>query len=97
MSWSAAEWGSVSTAAQDPIFYLHHSNVDRLWDLWLAQGGVRPDPVIDSCWTGKTYSFFNEHGRAIRMNTCEIHPVDRAIRAVRRPDLGGAKAAGRRG
>jgi len=27
----------VPTAAQDPIFYLHHCNMDRLWDLWLAE------------------------------------------------------------
>jgi tyrosinase len=72
--------GSVSTAAQDPIFYLHHSNVDRLWDLWLAQGGGRSDPVTDATWTGKTYTFFNEHGHAIQMNTCEI------LRAARQLD-----------
>jgi len=33
--------GSVPTAAQDPIFYLHHSNIDRWWNLWLKQGGGR--------------------------------------------------------
>lgn len=62
----------VPTAAQDPIFYLHHSNVDRLWDLWLAQGGGRGDPVTDAAWTGKTYTFHNEHGKAVRMTACEI-------------------------
>lgn len=72
--------GFVLTAAQDPIFYLHHSNVDRLWDLWLAQGGGRSDPVTDSTWTGKSYTFFDEHGHAIQMNTCEI------LRAARQLD-----------
>ena len=72
--------GFVPTAAQDPIFYLHHSNVDRLWDLWLAQGGGRSDPVTDPTWTGKTYTFFNEHGHAIQMNACEI------LRAARQLD-----------
>lgn len=43
----------VETAAQDPIFYLHHSNVDRLWDLWLAQGGGRTDPLSDTTWKTK--------------------------------------------
>ena len=28
--------GGVATAGFDPIFYLHHANVDRLWALWQA-------------------------------------------------------------
>jgi len=64
--------GSVPTAAQDPIFYVHHSNVDRLWDLWLAQGGGRSDPVLNAPWTGKTYTFFDESGSAVKMSACEI-------------------------
>ena len=27
-------------AALDPIFWLHHANIDRLWNVWLASGGV---------------------------------------------------------
>lgn len=26
--------GNVNIAAQDPIFYLHHANVDRIWSCW---------------------------------------------------------------
>jgi Common central domain of tyrosinase len=63
---------SVATAGQDPIFYVHHSNVDRLWDLWLAQGGGRSDPTMDATWTGKTYTFFDESGAAVKMSACEI-------------------------
>jgi tyrosinase len=25
-----------NTAARDPIFWLHHANIDRLWEAWLA-------------------------------------------------------------
>ena len=34
----------VPTAAQDPIFWAHHANVDRQWNLWIAQGGGRSNP-----------------------------------------------------
>ncbi|MCW2737197.1 tyrosinase family protein [Nocardioides sp.] len=30
---------SPATAGQDPIFWLHHANIDRLWEVWLALPG----------------------------------------------------------
>jgi tyrosinase len=63
---------SVPTAAQDPIFYLHHSNVDRLWDIWLAQGGGRADPVFDATWKAQKYTFYDENGKAVTLSDCEV-------------------------
>jgi tyrosinase len=42
----------------DPIFWLHHCNVDRLWSAWLAAGGGRTQPAAtDAYWSGTfTYS-----------------------------------------
>jgi tyrosinase len=41
-------WGLMSDpgiAALDPIFYLHHSNIDRMWAAWDANGNGNPtDP-----------------------------------------------------
>jgi hypothetical protein len=64
--------GSVPTAAQDPIFFLHHCNMDRLWNLWLAQGGGRIDPVFDTTWKNTKYTFFDEEGAQLEMTGCEI-------------------------
>jgi len=30
------------TAALDPIFYLHHGNIDRMWAVWNAKGNANP-------------------------------------------------------
>ncbi len=37
------------TAGLDPIFWLHHANIDRLWEVWLQQSGARADPS-DANW-----------------------------------------------
>lgn len=45
----------LSTAATDPIFWLHHCNVDRVWATWHARqrGGVYP-----ADWTARTLGGF---------------------------------------
>lgn len=37
--------GGFNTAARDPIFWLHHANIDRLWEAWLALGDGRANPT----------------------------------------------------
>ena len=50
------------TAAQDPVFWLHHSNIDRLWKRWLDQGGGRSSPTSDAAWMNTTFQFYDESG-----------------------------------
>ena len=37
------------TAAIDPIFYLHHANIDRLWEVWI-QGSVSEGNPKQASW-----------------------------------------------
>ncbi len=63
--------GSFSTAARDPIFWMHHANIDRLWNLWLTLGGGRTDPN-NSTWCNRTFSFFNENGTQVNMRVRDV-------------------------
>jgi tyrosinase len=62
---------SVDTAAQDPIFWLHHANIDRLWNHWIAQGGGRTD-ATDAQWLNTTFTFYDEAGHAVYLTGAEI-------------------------
>jgi hypothetical protein len=64
--------GDVPTAAQDPIFWLHHANIDRLWNLWLAQGGGRTDPLTDTTWKTRKFTFFDENKNKVMLTGCDV-------------------------
>ncbi len=42
-------------AALDPIFYLHHANIDRLWEAWNASGNSNP---TDTNWRNRPAQSF---------------------------------------
>lgn len=52
---------SFNTAARDPVFWLHHCNIDRLWESWLALGGGRanPTPPQGDPWLSQTFEFYD--------------------------------------
>src|SRR5262249_43404734 len=65
--------GDPRTAARDPIFWLHHANVDRLWNRWLEiQNHHLPDPVADKDWYDQTFPFYNENGTQVTMSVRQI-------------------------
>jgi tyrosinase len=48
---------NIATAALDPLFYLHHSNLDRLWNAWGRRSTSRMPGSTSSYWTGQfTYA-----------------------------------------
>jgi len=52
--------GGFDTAGLDPIFWLHHANIDRLWDVWLGQPG-RANSTEAAWLTGLTFKFHDEN------------------------------------
>jgi tyrosinase len=48
-------------AALDPVFWLHHCNIDRLWEVWLQSGQGRTNP-IDESFLNATFTLYNEDG-----------------------------------
>ena len=58
-------WMSTfETAALDPIFWLHHANIDRLWTVWKNRNPSNVDPP-DANWLTKISFRFNQPGGGI--------------------------------
>jgi len=60
-----------ATSANDPIFWLHHCNVDRLWDYWINLGGGRANPS-DPEFLNQTFSYVDENGSVVTHRVEEI-------------------------
>lgn len=59
------DMGRFSTAALDPIFWAHHSNVDRVWWMWNQQGRANP---ADPAWLNIQYPFYDVSvGRSVNV------------------------------
>jgi tyrosinase len=57
-------------AAEDPIFWIHHANIDRLWFLW--SGNPKHRTPSDARWTGQTFSFFDAHGNRVQKTPADV-------------------------
>jgi tyrosinase len=49
--------GNVPTAPADPVFWVHHCNVDRYWSAWLAAGAGRHMPPAGDSWWNQTFYY----------------------------------------
>lgn len=53
--------GLVGVAANDPIFYEHHANIDRMWSCWQhSHPAEKPGD-----WQNQKFTFVDENGAAV--------------------------------
>ncbi|KAG7962224.1 hypothetical protein I3843_09G055100 [Carya illinoinensis] len=60
------DMGNFYSAGRDPIFFAHHSNVDRMWTIWKTLGGKRKD-ITDPDWLNSTFFFYDENADPVRV------------------------------
>ncbi|KAG9454118.1 hypothetical protein H6P81_007022 [Aristolochia fimbriata] len=59
--------GNFYSAGRDPIFFAHHSNIDRLWTVWKTLGGRRRD-FTDRDWLDSAFLFYDENSQLVRVS-----------------------------
>ena len=63
---------SFRTAALDPIFWLHHANIDRLWNVWRLRDPKHVNPT-DSQWlTGVAFNFHDAQGSPVSLTSDKV-------------------------
>jgi hypothetical protein len=70
---------SVPTAAFDPIFWVHHCNIDRLWNVWETlenrEWGFSPGPQ----WFAEKPWWFNDVDGTVRNNPRSLYMQSKAL------------------
>ena len=64
--------GSFFTAALDPVFWLHHANLDRLWQVWLDADPAHVQPTGDDAWAATSWSFPRVGGGTVSWRVDEV-------------------------
>jgi tyrosinase len=56
------DMAEFSTVGGDPIFYLHHANIDRLWESWNRLGNTNP---TDPAYLEREFSYGDRNGKRV--------------------------------
>jgi len=51
-----------ATVGGDPLFYLHHANLDRIWESWNQLGHTNP---TDAKYLNRTFAYGDRSGKRV--------------------------------
>jgi polyphenol oxidase len=85
------DMGNLDTAAQDPLFYTHHTNIDRLWDVWLRAKSSHRNPTAEK-WLTHAWKFFDENKRLTTITVQDVLDLENSLRYRYAEPQAGAEA-----
>nr|BAO79386.1 polyphenol_oxidase [Vitis labrusca x Vitis vinifera] len=65
------DMGNFYTAGRDPIFFGHHANVDRMWNIWKTIGGKNRKDFTDTDWLDATFVFYDENKQLVKVKVSD--------------------------
>jgi Common central domain of tyrosinase/Polyphenol oxidase middle domain len=63
------DMGAVGYSANDPIFWAHHANIDRMWDCWTSLGNQNPQ---NPQYLAKQFSFVDADGNLVTNKVADL-------------------------
>lgn len=67
-----ADMGNLSLAAQDPLFYAHHCNIDRLWAEFVRRNPVAHANPTDPDFLTHSFQFFDENKQLVTIRVQDV-------------------------
>src|SRR5579872_6215648 len=70
--------GDMATAPQaalDPLFYIHHTNVDRIWEMWLHASTAHVNPT-DAAWLNTSFPFTDENAKSVSVRIGDLLDIN---------------------
>jgi tyrosinase len=86
--------GSFNTAALDPIFWLHHANIDRLWTVWRRRKAGHLDPTEAGWLTNLSFEFHDATGQEVSFTSSQVVDTTVPLLSYRYEDEGDPLGAG---
>jgi tyrosinase len=78
---------SFDTAALDPIFWLHHANIDRLWSVWRARAASNIDPTKGEWLTSVPFELHDANGNVLSFTSSHVVDTTAAPLQYRYEDI----------
>lgn len=73
--------GFVPIAGLDPVFYMHHANIDRLWQCWMVKKAngqtinlawAKANLGMPDSWYEQSYTFADENGSKVVRKVADV-------------------------
>jgi tyrosinase len=82
-----AGWMSrFNTAALDPLFWLHHANIDRLWVVWRGRDPQHVDPTAAQWLTQVSFAFHDAQKNVVSLKANQVVSTTTALLGYRYED-----------
>lgn len=79
--------GDPETAALDPIFWLHHSNVDRLWEVWTHRDPSFVNPSDPAWLTRQKFEIHDASGNVQIFTPDQMQDTTKVLHGYRYDDI----------
>jgi tyrosinase len=63
---------SFETAALDPIFWCHHANIDRLWEVWRNSDPTHTNPSLAAWLSSIDFDFHDADGKPVTLEAGQV-------------------------